>query len=448
MATYLRMPGLSADAEDAILIDWLVETGASLAKGDLVATVETDKANVDIECDRAATVYRLLVPAGATVPVGDPIAILITEGETESAGNALLADLQQGASGKTKSTQEAPPEPPQELPTPPVVERGRTFASPLARRLARKHDIDVSTVVGTGPMGRIVGKDVDRLVEQRRTLDSSPDVEGGTGVAAPLSMPYAGTAAPVPPGASVFGVSAPPPALDAIAPRTTGEFVDTPHTRLRAAVARRLQASKQTAPHFYLSQTLKVDELLSLRQQINAAQSVKVSLNDLVVKAAARALRDVPEMNVIWTDESVRQFDSVDIAVAVASERGLMTPVVQNADQMPLSTLSAAIRDKAARAGEGKLSPPELEGGTMTVTNLGMYGVENFAAIINPPHASILAVGAVGKAVLADENDQLTVAAVMHVTLSVDHRPVDGVLAARWLACFKDMIEHPLAILI
>ena len=449
MATYLRMPGLSADAEEAILSDWLVEAGASLAKGDLVATVETDKANVDIECDRSATVYRLLVPAGATVPVGDPIAILLTEGDTESAGNALLADLQQGAPGDSKSTQEAPLEPLQESrPTPPVVERGRIFASPLARRLARQHNIDVSTVVGTGPMGRIVGKDVDRLVEQRRTLAPSPDLGAVTAAAAAPSTPPAGTPEPVPPSASTFGVSAPTPAADVITPRPAGRFVDTPHTRLRAAVARRLQASKQTAPHFYLSQTLRVDGLLALRQQINESQGVKVSLNDLVVKAAARALRDVPEMNVIWTDESVRQFDSVDIAVAVASERGLMTPVVQNADEMTLATLSAAIRDKAVRASEGRLSQSELVGGTMTVTNLGMYGVEDFAAIINPPHASILAVGAVGKAVLADENDQPTVAAVMHVTLSVDHRPVDGVLAARWLARFKELIEHPLAILI
>jgi pyruvate dehydrogenase E2 component (dihydrolipoamide acetyltransferase) len=224
--------------------------------------------------------------------------------------------------------------------------------------------------------------------------------------------------------------------------------VDVPHSRLRRVTAQRLTQSKQTAPHFYLRAALRADRLVALRAEINdgAAEDARVSVNDLLVRAVALAHRRVPELNVIWTEEAVRRFDTVDVAVAVATDRGLLTPVVRDVDALPVTALSARIRDLASRAHDNRLRPDELEGGTISVTNLGMYGVDEFAAIINPPHAAILAVGAVRDEVVA-EGGVPTVAKVLRVTLSVDHRPVDGVVAARWLAALRDLVEHPTRIL-
>lgn len=449
MASYVRMPGLSADAEEAVLGEWLIGAGDCLNKGDAIATVETDKANVDIESDQQAKVFCLLVEAGATVPVGDPIAILLADGDGDSAGKRLLDDL----NGSSRSdlpgpAQSSPPkaggveqplgpahgssEPSIPEETVPSAESVRVFASPLARRLALALGIDVAEVRGTGPRRRVRRTDVEQAAAERN--------------AHPLAVVAAVTA-----GDESASLAAPiAPAARRVSPPPTprGGFLDIPHTRLRTAIASRLQASKQIAPHFYLNQTLRVDALVALRSQINESSKVRVSINDLVVMAAAKALRSVPDMNVVWTDEALRQFESVDIAVAIASERGLVTPVIVGADSLPLASLSESIKDKAKRANEGRLAQVELEGGVMTVTNLGMFGVESFAAIINPPQSAILAVGAATKSVVVGPDDAPVVATVIHVTLSVDHRAVDGALAARWLAGFKELIESPLSILI
>ncbi len=284
---------------------------------------------------------------------------------------------------------------------------GRVFASPLARRIAKDRGLVLADLTGTGPRGRILRRDVERALA---AVPATP--ERAAPVDSPVSLPAAG---------------------------------EVPHTRLRRAVANRLTESKQTAPHFYVRATVRADALVALRTELNGGD-VKVSVNDLVVKAVAAAHRAVPEMNVVWTPDAVRTFDTVDVAVAVATDRGLVTPVVRDVTALPVSGVAERIRDLATRARDGKLKQDELEGGTISVTNLGMYGVEEFAAIINPPHAAILAVGAVRDEPVVD-NGAVVPGKLMTVTLSVDHRPVDGVVAARWLAVLKELLEHPVRIL-
>jgi pyruvate dehydrogenase E2 component (dihydrolipoamide acetyltransferase) len=299
------------------------------------------------------------------------------------------------------------------------------FASPIARKLARELGLDVGLIQGTGPGGRIIRDDVLRAADSGASAaDQSP------------------TAAPGP-----VAVPAPAPVTAAAATSRPG-WTSIPHTRLRKLVAARLQASKQTAPHFYLRAALRVDALLALRADLNAAGSQRLSVNDFVVKAAARALIDVPEMNVIWTDEAVLQAPTADIAVAVASERGLVTPVISDVDSLSISGLSARIKGAVERANSGRLQQSELEGGTLTISNLGMYGIDEFDAILNPPQAGILAVGAATKKPVVGVDDQLEVATIMSVVLSVDHRPIDGAIGAKWLARFREIIENPLQIIL
>jgi pyruvate dehydrogenase E2 component (dihydrolipoamide acetyltransferase) len=300
--------------------------------------------------------------------------------------------------------------------------RGRTFASPIARRLAEEQGIALEQIDGTGPGGRIVRHDVERVGDRDEAASTGG---GGTPATAPTAPPVA------PAGASADGA----------------EYTEIPHSRFRKAVASRLQASKQTAPHFYLTVTIRVDALLELRAQLSASGTA-VSLNDLFVKAAAKALADVPTMNVSWTDEAIRQYRSVDIAVAIASDKGLTTPVVRSADRLPLTALTAQIRDYVARASDGQLQQHELEGGALTVTNLGMYGVDEFAAIINPPQSAILAIGAVTRQPVVGEDDTLEAGSVVTVTLSVDHRSVDGVLGATWLKRLRELLENPFLVLV
>jgi pyruvate dehydrogenase E2 component (dihydrolipoamide acetyltransferase) len=279
------------------------------------------------------------------------------------------------------------------------------------RRLANERGLDLSTVTGTGPGGRIVRRDIESL----------------------------SAAKPAEPAAA----TAPAPA----AALADGSYVDVPHTGMRRAIARRLVESKTTIPHFYLVADCRVDALLEFRQRVNETAPSKVSVNDFVVKAAAAAFRAVPEANAIWTDTATRRFESVDIAVAVAVDGGLVTPVVRGVDRMSLSGVSASIRDLAERGRAGKLKQNEIEGGSFSISNLGMYGTQEFSAIINPPHAGILAVGAARKKPIVVD-DELVVGTVMTVTLSADHRVLDGALAAQWLAAFVELIENPVAILI
>ena len=482
MASFLRMPGVSADSDEAVLNEWTVTEGAEIHEGDIVASVETEKAVVDIETDQNAVVHTLLVVSGATVPVGDPIAVLLGIGEDPRAAQELLAQLgrvpsqpddgatepaltdmdvpqeaiapETDAEGRRPGTAPvaapapvarpapaaAPAPGPETAPAPgpetaPATPRsGRIFASPLARRIARESGLQIDEIEGSGPGGRIVRKDVEGAIARRLSAPTAP--------AAP-SAPADPAAAAAPAGAVPAA-----PAPSSIRPPEGGEYIDIPHSKLRRLVASRLQASKAQAPHFYLRATVRVDSVLALRQQVNASSSVRVSINDFFVKAAAKALADVPEMNVVWTDDAVRRYSGVDISVAIATEKGLLTPVVRSAEKLSLTAVAATIKDFAARAGEGRIQQHELEGGSFSVTNLGMFGVDDFAAIINPPQVGILAIGAAVRAPVVGADDTIEVGTVVTVTLAVDHRPVDGVLAAQWLKRLRELLEDPIQILL
>ena len=406
MPTLLRMPGIAADTSSAVLTEWQVHQGLSFAQSDVVATVETDKAQVDIEAEEPGEIVRFLVEPGMRVEVGDAIALQCAPGESIDDLDAAMHALGIVADGDAG-----------------VDAPERVFATPLVRRLARAANLDLSTITGTGPNGRIVRRDVE-----------GPRAEH--------------TAAPEPaPAADVAPVTADVVPMAEIPPlQHVPAHTDEPHSRIRLATATRLTDSKRTAPHFYLRGTCRVERLLALRADLNRAGDTKVSVNDLVVKAAARAHTLVPAMNVIWTEDATRRFGTVDIAVAVASPRGLVTPVVRDVASRSVSTVAADLADLAARAREGKLHQRDIEGGSFCVSNLGMYGTEEFSAIINPPQSAILAVGATRDEPVV-EDGTLAVGTLMRVTLSVDHRPIDGSTAAEWMRAFVDVIENPLEIL-
>jgi pyruvate dehydrogenase E2 component (dihydrolipoamide acetyltransferase) len=433
MASVLRMPEVAANATEAVLAEWMVAENVPFAALDTIATVETEKALVDIEAEADGVVLKALVPGGSQVEVGSPIAVLGVPGEQVTDLAALLAGLgvEETADPVVPARRDVPSDPgsaapivpdaPAELPAP----NGRIFASPLARRLARTAGIPVEEIGGgTGPRRRILRRDVERAIADRSAATAAARPTAGP-AASPVVVPAAAPAARAATGAT---------------------YDEIPHSRLRRAVATRLVESKQTAPHFYLRATLRADRLVALRAELNEGAPTRVSLNDLMIRAVAAAHLRVPEMNVVWTPDAVRAHHTVDIAVAVATDRGLVTPVVRDVASLSVTALAARVRDLAARARDGKLRQDELEGGTISVTNLGMYGVDEFAAIINPPHAAILAVGAVRDEPVV-EDGALAVGKLMTVTLSVDHRPVDGVVAARWLAELRELIEHPVRIL-
>jgi pyruvate dehydrogenase E2 component (dihydrolipoamide acetyltransferase) len=428
MAAVVRMPALAAGATEAAIQSWLVGVGDTVAQGQAIVEIETEKAVVEYEAEQAGVLAGILVSDGSAAAVGAPIAVLAESGETAEA--ALAAAGAEGASSAASTSEpDAVPATPEPAPATessedgllaapePVVEAGkRLFASPLVRKLAGERSIDLSKVTGSGPNGRIVRRDLDGV-------ETAP-----------------AAAAPAP------AASAPAPVTSASAP-ADGTYEDVPHTGMRRAIARRLTESKSTVPHFYLVAECRVDELLALRERINAGGGVKISVNDFVVKAVAAALRDVPEANAIWTDEATRRFTQADIAVAVSVPAGLLTPVVRGVDRLSLSELSAQIKDLAGRARDGKLKQHELEGGSFSVSNLGMYGTQEFSAILNPPQSGILAVGAASQRPVVTDGE-LGVATVMTVTLSADHRVLDGALAAQWLAAFQAKVENPLTILI
>lgn len=420
MASVLRMPEVAANATEAVLAEWLVSEAAEFDARATIATVETEKALVDIEAEGPGVVLKTLVVAGSQVEVGSPIAVLGEVGETAPDLDALLVELgiSEPVDQFVPDRRDVPADPGSAAPLPPESpmpsvngSSGRVFASPLARKLAKDAELPVEQIAGSGPRGRILRRDVESAIAARST-------------AAPVEVQRTATA---------------PPAAEGSA--------DLPHSRLTRAIAHRLVESKQTAPHFYLRSTVRAERLVALRAEINEGTTARVSLNDLVVKAVAGAHAAVPEMNVVWTPDAVRTFTGVDVAVAVATERGLVTPVVRDVGSLSVGGVAARIQDLAARAREGRLKQDELEGGTISVTNLGMHGVEEFAAIINPPHAAILAVGAVRDEPVIEEG-AVVPGTLMTVTLSVDHRPVDGVVAARWLAALKDLLEHPVRILV
>ncbi len=404
MATVMRMPEVLANATEAVIQTWLVSVGQEIAVGDPIAEIETDKAVVEYAAEVEGILARVIADEGTTIAVGAPIAVVAAPGENLDDLDPETREPEPGAPVIERISGDAA--------AAPVAANGhRLFATPLVRKIASERGIDLATVTGTGPGGRIVRRDLDRL----------PDVE---------------REAPAPP-ASETGDGAP----------QAGGFVDVPLTGMRKAIARRLTESKSSVPHFYITADCRVDALLALRRSVNEAGSTKVSVNDFVIKAVAGALREVPEANAVWNGDSLRQFETVDIAVAVAIDGGLLTPVVRGVDQMPISVVAAAVADLAARARAGKIKQHELEGGSFSVSNLGMYGVTEFSAILNPPHSGILAVGAAAqKPVVID--DELAVGTVMTVTLSADHRVVDGAVAARWIAAFVRRIQNPMTMLI
>ena len=451
MPELLRMPEIAAATTAAVLTRWPVAVATGFSARDVIATVETDKATVDVEAEADGVLLRTLVPEGTEVTVGTPIALLGRTDEQVEDVDAVLAQLGvEGASAESGPAAAATPAEPDAagkaaVPMSPGSDgAGRRFASPLARRLAAEAGLLATDMVGTGPGGRVLRRDVEAALAQRVATEEA-DVHDDSPAASPLP---AGPSTVVPVAAAEH-VQASQPSSTAIATpaaATDDGYTDQPLSRMRRAVAARLTESVRTAPHFYLRGVARVDEMLRVRAELNDGADVKISVNDLLVKAVAKAHHQVPEMNVIWTGDAVRSFNRVDVAVAVATDAGLVTPVVRGVDTLPVTAIGWATRDLAARARDGRLQQAELEGGSITVSNLGMYGVEEFSAILNPPQAAVLAVGAARQEPVVTDG-RVQVATVLRVTLSVDHRPVDGAIAARWMAAFVSLLERPVRIL-
>ena len=436
MATLIRMPEVAAGATEIVLSRWQVEVGASVKVGDVIAEMETEKAVVDYESDAEGTVYKVLVADGASVEVGAPIMILLGAGEDGSAGDALLggaaAPVAEAAVAASPVIEVSAASPVIEVSATIAHEGGRKFVSPIVRKLGAERGVDFNQIVGTGPDGRVVRRDLEHYL-----------ANGAPAAAASGTAPAAEAVA----AAAPTQTSAATPGSAIAKQEYSSGYVTVPHSGMRRAIARRLTESKSTVPHFYVTADCKVDSLLELRKRINESSPVKISVNDIVVKAVASALMDVPEANVIWNPEAMHKFESADIAVAVATDGGLLTPVIRGVEKRQLSNLSMEIAELAGRARAGKLRQEELEGGSFAVTNLGMFGTKEFTAILNPPQSGILAVGAAAPRAVV-EDGQIVIANVMTVTLSADHRAVDGALAAQWLAAFVKRIENPLSMLV
>ena len=477
MAAVVRMPSVLAGATEAAIAHWLVSPGDTVAVGTPIAEIETEKALVEYAAEEAGVVGRLVLAEGESGEIGDPIAVLVASGETDADIDAALGgrDAATAAPEENAAPRQAAPA---AAPGPVIAggspvataatatERprgaapgtnghqapaagGRTFASPLVRKLAGQRGVDLSALAGTGPNGRIVRRDLERFLATRTTPAAPAASAAAAAAPAPLSAVTAGSDAEhavvrdnglsvLPPGGGGTGAAG-------------GNLI--PHTPMRRAIARRLTESKATIPHFYLTAEPVVDDLLALRKQANEALAsvgpgaVKVSVNDFVIAAVAAAFRDVPAANVTWTEEGLVAYRSVDISIAVATETGLVTPVLRGVEGKKLSAIATETAALAQRARDRKLLQHELEGGTFAVSNLGMYGTVEFSAIINPPQSGILAVGAARQQpVVAD--GVVVPATVMRCTLSVDHRAIDGALAARWLAAFTARLENPLGALI
>jgi pyruvate dehydrogenase E2 component (dihydrolipoamide acetyltransferase) len=457
----ILMPALSPTMTEGNLARWLKREGEAVHSGDVLAEIETDKATMEVEAIDDGRIGKLLVPEGAQgIKVNQPIAVLLGEDEDESALDAL--PVAKPAEPDSQPSPQPPPQPslaeatpappleatpapprPEATPAtpPPARERGdgRIFASPLARRMAQQAGLDLGALTGSGPQGRVIKADIEAALSRGR--------------------PPAPTALPTTPAASrpqpmqskeqVFALAGNPP------------YTERPHSAMRRTIARRLTESKQTIPHFYLSIDCQIDALLKIRTELNAKLAPsqpspasgggqgggKISVNDFVIRAAALALRQVPAANASWTDEAILLWDAVDVAVAVALDDGLITPIVRRADQKGLATIAQETRDLVARARAGKLKLEEFQGGTFSISNLGMYGIREFAAVINPPQGAILAVGA-GEPRPVAKDGGLSIATVMTCTLSCDHRVVDGAVGAQFLAAFKKLVEDPLTMLL
>ncbi|MGO4726763.1 MULTISPECIES: pyruvate dehydrogenase complex dihydrolipoamide acetyltransferase [unclassified Inquilinus] len=449
MTINILMPALSPTMTEGTLATWHKKEGDKVKSGDVIAEIETDKATMEVEAVDEGVIGKIVVPEGTeNVPVNEIIAILLEDGEDAGAlkGGAAApkaeAKTEAPAEPKAEAKAEAPAPATQPAAAGPVAKPAaanghddRVFASPLARRMAEQAGIDLAALKGTGPNGRVVKADIDAAVSG----GSAPAAKPAAAAAPEAAKPAAAPAAAKPTAAG--------PNAKQLADAYGIPYSEQKHSNMRKVVARRLLESKLTVPHFYLTVDIQLDALLKLRKELNDRGDVKLSVNDLIIKAAALSLRKVPAANTSWTDDALIQYERVDISVAVATPGGLITPIIKDADRKGLSTISAEMKDLAARARDGKLKPEEYQGGTFSISNLGMFGIKDFAAIINPPQACILAVGA-GAQQPVVKDGALAIATVMSCTLSVDHRVVDGAVGAEYLAAFKALVEAPLGMML
>ena len=429
MPTEILMPALSPTMEEGTLAKWMVKEGDSVASGDIIAEIETDKATMEFEAVDEGTIGKIMIAEGTEgVKVNTPIAVLLEDGESaDDISSSPSAPTEPAPAPEAKSAEPAKVAAP--APAAPIKDGTRIFASPLARRIAADKGVDLAEITGSGPHGRIVKADVE---------NAQPGA----------AKPAAST------------VSAAPAAAPALASGPSAEavmktYADRPHEEvtldgMRKTIAARLTEAKQSVPHFYLRRDIQLDALLKFRSQLNKQlepRGIKLSVNDFIIKACALALQQVPDANAVWAGDRVLKLEKSDVAVAVAIEGGLFTPVILDSDTKSLSALSTEMKDLASRARDRKLAPHEYVGGSFAISNLGMFGIDNFDAIINPPHAAILAVGAGAKKPVVGEDGELTAATVMSVTLSVDHRVIDGALGADLLNAIKDNLESPMVML-
>jgi pyruvate dehydrogenase E2 component (dihydrolipoamide acetyltransferase) len=427
MPIELLMPALSPTMEEGTLAKWLVKEGDTVASGDVMAEIETDKATMEFEAVDEGVIGKILVDEGTEgVKVNTPIAVILEDGESADDIGKASAPKAEAAPAPTEAPKaEAPASTPAAAP---VKDGDRVFASPLARRIAKDKGLDLSQIKGSGPKGRIVKADV---------LDAKP----GAAPAPAASAPAAAS-----PAAMAAG-----PATDVVLKTYANrDYEEVALDGMRKTIAARLTEAKQSVPHFYLRRDIELDALLKFRSQLNKSlepRGIKLSVNDFIIKACALALQQVPDANTVWAGDRMLSLKPSDVAVAVAIEGGLFTPVLKDAEMKSLSALSAEMKDLAARARDRKLAPHEYQGGSFAISNLGMFGIDNFDAIINPPHAAILAVGAGAKKPIVGEDGEVKVATVMSTTLSVDHRVIDGALGADLLNAIKDNLESPVMML-
>jgi len=431
MPTEILMPALSPTMEEGTLAKWHVKEGDTVSSGDIMAEIETDKATMEFEAVNEGVIGKILIAEGTEgVKVNTAIAILLEDGE--SADDVGAASAAPSPKAAPAAAAEAPAAAPAaaSAPAAPVKDGTRVFATPLARRIAADKGLDLAAIAGSGPHGRIV----------------KADVENAT--AAPkAAAPAAQAAAPAAAAASMAAGPSTDVVLKTYADRP---FEEVKLDGMRKTIAARLTEAKQSVPHFYLRRDIQLDALMKFRSQLNKQlepRGVKLSVNDFIIKACALALQQVPEANAVWAGDRTLKFEKSDVAVAVAIEGGLFTPVLRDSEMKSLSALSAEMKDLATRARDRKLAPHEYQGGSFAISNLGMFGIDNFDAIINPPHSAILAVGAGVKKPIVGADGELTVGIVMSTTLSVDHRVIDGALGANLLNAIKDNLENPMTML-
>ncbi|GAB5389266.1 MAG: pyruvate dehydrogenase complex dihydrolipoamide acetyltransferase [Alphaproteobacteria bacterium] len=443
MPIKILMPALSPTMTEGTLASWQVKEGDTVESGDVIAEIETDKATMEVEAVDEGKIGKILIDAGTDgVAVNEVIALLLEDGEDASALDG--ADTSSG--GSAPASEEAASSEQKAAPTPAndqgpssdtpssdsASDKGdRVFASPLARRMAKKAGLDISSIKGSGPRGRIVKADIEAAISGGASAtksDAKPSSAPAAAPAASASMPAGPDARHL---ADAFGM----------------KYEEVKASNMRKTISKRLTEAKQTVPHFYLTVDCEIDKLLASRKQLNELSDTKISVNDIVIAAVAKALKEVPAANASWAGDAVLMYEHADISVAVATPEGLITPIIKAAETKGLSTISGEMKDLAGRAREGKLKPEEYQGGTFSVSNLGMFGIREFAAIINPPQGCILAVGA-GEQRPVIRDGEMVARTIMTCTLSVDHRVVDGAVGAEFLQAFKRLIENPMRLML